>query len=266
VRRALGLLSACAALSACKAPPVAPVELGELSRYVYRTQADDEDVVAAGIENLDAFLAGQDLTAELLDRSWTLPDLTDEDVAGVERPDRDVGLAAGVAVAYESVWPVVDHARVQSEADQTPFEPTAKEHYDRVFVDIDDPACFPARTCDQMSTVNDATRNNILMKVTFELFKDFRWVDLSDGRGAVVARSWFKEPFPGEGGKVVLQQTFSIDVWIDQAGDKSWRYQAVWSESEGITQDEGLILGTVKFATDEIFRTADEKIGELYHP
>lgn len=259
-----------AVLLACTPPPDAPSELNDLVRYLYRTQGDpDDEVVKAGLVNLQAFLADKDLSgdASVNDRSWALDDLTEEDVAGLERPDRDLSLEIGLSVARESTWPPEDHARVQSETDQRPFEPTAKDLYERSFPNEADPRCFIDHSCEVLESFNLATRKNFLMDVTFELWKDFRWVALDDDRYAIVARSWFKEPWPGADGDIILQQSNALDVWLGQAdGGDTWRFQALWSETEGLGVSDDIILGTVKIATDDIFETADRQIGELYYP
>jgi hypothetical protein len=258
-----------AVLLACTPPPEAPSELNDLTRYLYRTQADPDDaVVKAGLDNLQLFLADKDLSgdASVNDRSWALDDLREEDVADLERPDRDLALEIGLSVARESQWPPEDHARAQSETDQRPFEPTAKDLYERSFPNEPDPACFVARTCTLLESFNHATRKNVLMDVTFELWKDFRWVALDDDRHAIIARSWFKEPWPGADGDIILQQSNALDIWLGQDDGTTWRFQALWSETEGLAVSDDIILGTVKLATDDIFETGDEQIGELYHP
>lgn len=249
-------------LAACKAPPEAPADLGELSRYLYREwDAEDPEVVRVGLQNLVDFLSDKDLTGSVNDRSWTLPDLTDEDVAGISRPDRDISAVVGVSVAFESAWPVEDHANVQIQADQRPYEPTAPDHYDRSFVDPTDPTCFPDQACDRLVTFNEATRQNILMKVTFELFKDFRAVPMEEG-WAFIARSWFEQSWPGDDGKVMLYQSYSTDLWIGR-DDKTWRFQSLWSESDlGIAASEETVVATVKVATDGIYERVDAEIAE----
>lgn len=257
-----GALLVALGAAACQAPPVAPEDLGELSRFLYREwDAEDPLVIQGGLENLVAILSGADLQGDVDDRAWTLPDLTDEDVADITRPDRDIAAVVGVSVAFESVWTVDDHVQVQLQADQRPYEPTAPNHYDRSFVEPTDPDCFPALECEFLATFNEATRQNILMKVTFELFKDFRSVPLEDG-WAFIARSWFEEPWPGDDGKVMLYQSYATDVWIGR-GEHTWRFQALWSESDlGIAASEETVVATVKVATDGIYDRVDEQIAK----
>lgn len=253
---------------ACKAPPEAPTELNELSRYLYREQAnEDPEVVAVGLRNLDALLLGVDLKGATIDRSWTLADLTEDDLAGLEtRPDRDPALAVGVGVAYESVWGVDDHARAQTEADQRPFEESAQELYDRTFPALDDdPSCFLDRGCTLLETFNVATRKNVLMKLTFELRKDIRWVELEEGRWAMLSRSWYEQPWTGENGNTSVEQSYSIDVWID-GGETTRRFQSLWSESDvGFATSDDTVVATVKIGIDGFYTYFDEAVGCRYH-
>lgn len=256
---------------ACKAPPEAPTELNELSRYLYREwPTEDPEVLAVGVRNLETFLADFDVSAEasVQDRSWELTPLIEEDVEGITRPeDRALEDLLAVSVAMQSQWSIEDHARVQTEADQRPFEPTAKDHYDRFFLEPDDEACFIDGSCELMRTRNEATRSNILFTVTFELLKDFRWIELEEGRRAFLSRSWFEQPWSGEKENTTLWQSFSTDLWIEQEDGTALRYQALWSESEvGAGENDALVLGTVKIGANDIFQRAEEKIGELYHP
>ncbi len=270
-----GVMALLAALWACKPPPEAPQELEELSRYLYREWgAEDLRVQADGLRELAALLDEVPLVdGALLDRSWSLPDLEPDDVAPIDRPDRDLSAAPGVAVATRSVWPVADHARQQTEADQTPFEPTAKDHYDRSFVDPADPACFVDGGCAVMVTSNEATRKNLVIPngVTFLLHKTFRWVDMNEGvedeppRMAFLSRSWFSESWSSENGKTTLFQSYSVDVWIPD-GDGTVRYQTLWSETDlGIPATEDQVIGTVKGGIDSFYRHVDRALADAYH-
>jgi len=252
----------------CKAPPEAPTELSELSRYLYREWSnEDEEVVAAGLRNLTSVLAGQDLAGDVLQRSWALADLSEEDVAALPtRPDRDPADAVGVGVAYASRWTPRDHAQVQVQADQRPFEPTASEHYDRTFPDTQEPECFLDRECLVLRTFNEATRKNLLMKVTFELPKELRWVVVEEGRWSFVSRSWYEQPWSGDNGKVTLWQSYSVDVWLDDGDGGTWRFQTLWSESDlGVEFSDETVIATVRNATDQFFRACDDAIGREFH-
>ncbi|MCB9663270.1 MAG: hypothetical protein H6732_04090 [Alphaproteobacteria bacterium] len=264
------------AAGACVPPPPAPDDLNELTRYLFHAQPDEDPrVPSAGLVNLEAFLLeqadegrGVQVETGLQERSWALDDLTDDDVESLpRRPDRPLSNAAGLAVAYRSSFPVRCHAELQTRVDQVPIEPTATE-YVRRFPEVDDPSCFADGSCTELITVSDARRANAIFAADFVLYKNFRLLEyeLDDGtpRTAMLARSWFDrswEADDGEGGNA-LWQSYSTDVWIDLGGDTALRIQTLWNETElyivGIPVEEETQLATVKSATNDIFRRADE--------
>lgn len=244
----------------CKAPVEAPSELNELSRYLYREwDNDDPEVMIQGLQNLEAFLKTVDLEAGVNDRSYLMEPPTDADLADVPRPERDPSKMLGVSVAFESDWSVADHARLQREDDQTPTEPTAAS-YART---SDPTACFLQQDCEVIETTNEISRENFLMKVSFTLYKNFRWVTIDD-RQTLVSRSWTDQIWYGEDGDSAIYQSHSIDVWMPR-GDRSWRWQLVWSESDVGVQDENLVTGTLKVTVDNIFDKGDKAIEDLYY-
>jgi hypothetical protein len=254
----------------CKAPPEAKEDLNNNARFLYEEQERANDAVLA--DALDAMesmlLEVEDLNGNVNDRSWTLADLTADDVATLPtRPDRDPALAVGVGVAFRSKWPIDDHARVQTEADQRPFEESAPDHYNRAFPDDPDPTCFLDQSCKVLETFNDATRKNVLMEVTFELPKDLRWINLPDGRRTILARSWYEQPWDGKKENVTVWQSYSIDVWIEQDDGSTVRFQSLWSESDlGIEISDDAVVATVKAGTNGFFENLEVVIGERYHP
>ncbi len=259
------------AMGAC-APPEAPTELNDLSRYMYREwDATDERTRVAGMANLDAFLTTVDVGSDVLDdRTWTLTDLQDEDVATITRPDRPLENCFGIGMAYQSRWPASDHARLQIEPDQVPTEPTA-EFYDRTITNVDDPSCFVDQSCDHIDTSNDMRRKTLLYSVDSVLLKNFRWVNYTDAEGvertSFYSRSWYDQPWPGDKDKTTVWQSYSIDVWMDRGDGTAWRYQTLWNETEigGIVVTDGAATATVRPGTENVFEAGDDAIGTLYH-
>lgn len=265
-------------VAAC-APPEAPEDLDDLTRYLFAEwDADDARVRAAGLANLQDFLATSvgpegakgPITAETPsgERSWSVSDLGEDDVEGLTRPDRPLDAMVGVSVAHASRWPVGDHARWQTEADQLPAEPSAVR-YERTFPDPEDRACFPEESCDVMETVNDARRANFLFSADFVLFKDFRWVPYTDVDGterqAFYSRSWFEESWPSDGGNATLWQSYSVDVFLDRGDGTTWRYQTSWSETEVLGGSDDAIRATVTPAIVAAMVAADDAIGVRFH-
>ncbi len=249
-----------ATLVACGRPPEAPKELDELSHYLYREwDAEDPRVLSAGVDNLAAYLRGEDLSFEVsvMDRSWEISSINAIDVEGLERPGgRQLSDTIAVGVAVESAFPVLDHARIQTERDQLPVEPSAV-FYQRSFPETDDPRCFAREECEVLITVNDVERKNLLMTVDFTLYKNIRWVEMESGERALVSRSWIKESAEGANGKSTIWQSFSLDTWVPDR-DRTLRYQVLWSEADVAGSSDAVQLGTVKTATDQAFDAAED--------
>ncbi len=246
----------------CGKPPVAPQELDELTRYLYREwNNEDPEVLSAGLDNLVDFFADVDLDPDehVLDRSWELTPIKRSDIHDVEWPhDRNPADTYGVSVARESIWPVEAHAAWQLEDDQLPAEPSAAS-YSREYPGMDDPSCFPDRSCDLLVTRNQVERQNLLMSLAYQLDKSIRWVELADGGYAMVARAYVAESTEGESGKSIIWQSYSMDVWLPK-GKKSDRYQVLWSEADVAGASDAIQMGTVKSSTNDHFEATDEAI------
>ena len=255
------------ALTGCKAPVEAPAELNDLSRYMYREwENEDPEVLTAGLSNLEPFLLAEvDYEGDSQDRSFTLTPIEEADLHAISWPtDRNPADTLALSVTAMSPWPVTDHARLQVEVDQTPTEPTAKT-YERTFPQTSDPTCLPEQSCDTIVSINNARRENALLSVDFVLNKDFRWTTTSDGRDVLIARSWFDQSWEGDGGSTMLWQSYSTDIWIEQPDGGTLRYQALWSESDVGSSGDDVVLGTLRYSIDKIFKAGDDSIEELYH-
>ena len=275
---ALLLVAALAPGQACTPTPEAPTEFSDLVRYLLRNWGNEDPVyVEGGLANLETFLADYDLQADPQERSWIPDYLEDTDIEGMSWPDdRSLEEAIPVAIARSSVWPVTDHARLQSEADQRITEPTAQERYDREVTNLDDPSCFWDRSCEVMITYNDARRENAAMAVDFVLLKEFRWARIGTPededdpeRWAVVARSWFDQSWHGDSDSTHLWHSFALEVWMGVDDETTWRMQSLWSETDvGIEKtEEGIaaIRGTTRWGIDGVFEAAEDAIPELYY-
>jgi hypothetical protein len=77
---------------------------------------------------------------------------------------------------------------------------------------------------------------------------------------AIVARSWFAEPWSGARENNTLWQSYSVDVWIPM-GERTWRFQTLWSETDlGIAVSDKDVIATVRTATNSFFRNSDDAI------
>jgi len=251
-------------------PPEAPEDLSDLNRFLYREwDNDDPAVMAEGMRALwEDHLSLLDPDAERIDRSFEPGNLQPEDVAELTAPPgTSIEDTLAIAVARHSAHGVDLHARLMTEADQTPVENTA-ELYDRQFLDPTDPGCFADRSCDTLITVNDILRVNAILRVRFDLFKDFRWFPVGDedhDHWGFIARSWLADSWVGESGNNTLVQSWTLDVWLDDPDGGLWRYQVLNTESDiaGDPSDD-LIRVTTRNGIDSQLGVADQAIEDLY--
>jgi hypothetical protein len=172
----------------------------------------------------------------------------------------------GRRTAWEPVW----HAHLATEADQAPAEPSSTE-YERSFIDPADPSCFPDRSCDTLITMNRVLKSNILYTAWIDMWKEFRWFDVVDGRGrhtgrdAIVARVWIPEVAEGESGNSFIYQTYAMDLLLDSEAEGPVRLMANWSHTS-LTDDETLVRPVIRIAMDELMGQTDLTIEELFDP
>ena len=267
--RTLLLIAVSAPLAACKPPsPEAPTDLSDLVRYLFAEwHNEDPQPMQDGLANLDAFMRDIDMDTAAVDRSWVPEPLTVEDVSAVTWPERDLEATIPLTVAGAGPWAVTDHARLQTEADQLPAEPTAVR-YDRTVTNVDDPSCFWDGSCGLIETDNDVRRDNLVMSVDFAMRKDFRWVNIGSGedaRRAVVGRSWLEDSFVGDEGNTHLWMSFAVDVWMELPDGSTQRVQSLWSESETIDVEEDIVRNLLRGSIDDVFDAGDAAIEELYY-
>lgn len=246
-------------------PPKAPAELDELSRFLFRQWThDDPKVLEDGVGQLEALLAEVDLSQKLFFRSYELGPFGADDVESIDTPEgEDPANTIGLSVAYESARSIDDHARMQLETDHLAVEPSAAK-YLRRFNEPEDPTCFLDSKCDAIYTDNDVTREKILLiKIEMMLHKDFKWVQMSGGRRAIVSRMWLPKVAVGKG---TMIQYYLVDVWMERPAGKTWRYQAAYQEADlPVNLDPKTIVDMGTGLADESFRDSDVVIGERFH-
>jgi hypothetical protein len=289
----------------CKASPPANPAFDDAAKYAF-TQIEGEEVdLAYAIRVLeDQVYRGLDVSANnVLDRAVELSHLTEADVVGLERPDRDLADAIPTAVAGLSPYEPTLHQHIQMLTDHTPVEPYSPDHYDRAFVEGED--CWIDQGCTWLKTENDLTKVNALMSIPYRFNKWFRWVDLNlpdpadvpngeepvnDGapRWAFVSRSWTTEEYYGEGGNTGILQSFTMELWIprdgggfrwedttrtetdgdwetDSDGDGTLRVLALWAETDvGFDAGENVIVATTRTGIDDNFKAADDWIEDVW--
>ncbi len=220
----------------CAAPPQADPEFSDAARFAFREFDTEEPArLAFAVRALEQQLyLSMDLEADSPTDRWMAPEfLSDEDVANIDHPDYPVDAGLPVAVGKFSAHDVEAHPAYLAMADQTPVEPGGPL-YDRTFRDGSD-ACWPTNDCEWMRTDNHLIKSNILLTVEYDLFKDYRWIDLNlpdpstvpegepivnegEPRWAIAARSWTDQVWQGDAGANEIQLSFSFEVWVPRDG------------------------------------------------
>jgi len=269
---------------ACQPSPEAPAEFSDAVRFLFSDiEGDEADVATAMLTLEEQIYSSLDLDGAVLDRALEPERITDEDVAGIEHPNRNPADALPVAVAYLSPHSLDKHHRIQLMADHTAVEPQSQDHYyDRTFLEGE--SCWEDAGCSWMRTVNDLVKDNLLLTVAYQFNKDFRWVDLSaspghngddEPRWAYLGRSWTTQEYTGESGAVTLQQSFTTEVWLprdgrgylgsdlDSDGGGTLRMLCLWAETDlGFAVDDTTVIATTRFGMDDNFISTDEFLTE----
>lgn len=264
------LVSAVLLASSCAAPPEAPAELSDLSRYLLRGFDDaDPRVLEAGIENLAVLLADVDLDGSRADRGFAPDDLQEEDLSDIPHPDAPVADCLPVALAGRSPHAVQWFGRYGLIVDQSPAEPTAAS-YERQFLEPDAPECFGELECSLMRTSNQIQRSTAIYTVNYVLLKDFRWVDLHadgepTGRRALLTRAWMEDSAEGVNGQNTIVQSYTLDAFIEADDETTWRYHALYSQADlAVPVDDDVTAGTIRLSIDNHFAAHDAAIADTF--
>ena len=260
-----------------KAPPAANPEFSDATQFAFASFEADEADLAFALRALEEqiYLSMDVDAAHAADRALTPAHLTEAQV-DVEHPDRPLASALPVAVAGLSAFSVEAQAVIPLLRDQSPVEPYSPDHYERVFLEGED--CWLEVGCSFLRTDNDITKDNALMTVTYPMYKDFRWVDLSlpdpaaeedyevqdVPRLAFVGRAWLTEPAIGDKESSTIQQSFSLDVWIPREDGGTLRMMALWAETtfDGVSFSDDLVAVTTREGIDGLFSEYDRWLEE----
>lgn len=285
---------------ACKPLAEAEESFDDALVTVYRTfDAEDADLAPA-LRNLETqmYVNLRLETNSLADHAVEPSRLTWDDVAGLEGvPDRDPAQTLAVATGHLSPFDIDDHAVIPLQADQRPMEPQSPDHFDRQFLEGAD--CWLDRSCLWLRTFQDLTKSySLLGNVTYQFFKDFRWVDLhADGAGdgprwAFIARSWNPGSYARSGEKptdndgLVLWQSYTLELWfprdgrgfaysdefprpedrpeaVDSSGGGTLRLLTLWTETKlPVATDQRTEVGTIRWGTKQNFDAHDAWLEE----
>ena len=291
----------------CKPTPPANPSFDDAAQFAFREfENEDPAVLAYAVRQFEGEIyRGVDVDASNVgDRSLTPADLSEDDLEGIEHPDRDVSLAVPVAVAASSTYEVSQHQRLPLLDDQRPIEPNSPDHYERSYLEDSD-SCWPDRSCAFLRTENVLTKTNAVLTLDYTLYKDFRWVNMnlpdpadisdeqpldteSEPRWGFIARSWMSERAVEDDGGSSIEQSYSFEVWIprdsggyvrsdstentdgggwtaDSTGGGTLRLMSLWAETDiGAEIAEDIVVTLTRGGIDDIFEAQDLYIDE--HP
>jgi hypothetical protein len=241
------------AVGCAKKRDPAPTEMEELAAYLFANW-EDEEALPEGIDNLTRWLEGNIDTEEAED-GYLLTPLSAESVADIDRPQRALADLLGATVAARSPFPLPAHAGHIVLADQMFSNPNTYERYVRVVEG--DRAEFEGGA-GLVRTTNDIATSSLGVTIPYELLKDYRWV-ASEESEAILARSWIEEASCNEGGGNCLEQSFSIDVFVRNGGQETWRMTATWSElTVSLPVTDKLLIATLAVGMNNVFRYTDD--------
>jgi len=274
----------------CRESSVAPQTFSDPLVGIMVTFDGEEEVLAEQLRRMEEELY-RELEVESSDvvkRSLLPPALANEDVDHLSpRPDRDVAQALAMALAYASPHDMERHAALPLLPDQRPLEPSSPDHYDREFLEGE--ACWGERTCLWLKTFQDLTKVytlGIIPPITYEFYKDFRWVDVStegEPRWVIAARSWNPGEYGSENGKNIIHQSYTVELWFprdgrgyvedpppegdrgDSAGGGTLRLLSLWTETTLASDpSETTELGTIRWGMDGNMKAHDKWLAD--HP
>jgi|GEM_PF-5446961 len=228
---ALPLLVGCPAEEAELPPPPDFVGDKDLSLYLFGAfDAEDPVEMQQGVEALDVQLSSVDLLGDQSGRRWDGGEMLTEDDHGGATIWADAQPLDQViiTVAGHSTFGPDAHATLIPMADQTPFESSSSAEYNRTV--LGDADAFVAGTSARLETTNEVHRSNAIVNVWYDTPKVFRWIELTDGRNALVARAWLEEPFVGENGNNTLEQFQALEVRIPDPDGGAVLYTTIWGD------------------------------------
>lgn len=247
-------------LLGCKKPMEAPEELQELAVWFW-VEWEDPDALSEGVDNLLAFVEDEDeldVDGKWDQRSYVIDrSMSESDTDGLTKHGHDPADAVGVSLFYHSDYKPKHHLQHIRMKDQTPVEPSSPQFYERTFFE-NDGGCLRDNSCELARSDNEVERDNFLYHLTYDMRKEWRWVESDAGR-ALIGRSFnYDESY--DDGSVRVLQGYSIDLFLPYRSN-GLRYQVAWSQTDSPLKDEDITKGIAK-GIDDGMETADEWLSE----
>ncbi len=243
---------------ACKPPPEAPEEVGELSRFLFSEFYGEDESLQSGAEGMRDYLLSVDLEAGLRDRELTIPSLRVIDVGDITLPDGfDPETQVSVAISGLSQHDLATAIEIVLEPNQVCIESDTTKYYTRTYTT--DTACFGDGSCVELTSTNEVRKENFLANIWYDLDKEFRVVTLEDGTDVLLARSWISGDALTDNGNGSIEQSLTVEAWIPHPDDPTitMRYSAMWSSVDLSGVGDDLWANLVTSGLDEGFENSD---------
>lgn len=228
--RALSVCVLVLAATGCRKPPEAPAELDELCAYMYNHMSDeDDDYLAAGVVNLDAWL---EVNIAETTEGYIVQNLDQDTVNNLDDQERDLTGLVGAAIGYDSAFSVDDNVNTLVLADQGEVFPDTYSLYERDWLAPEEgkkPSCFKGADCAYAEADNHSIALYPLgLEAESWSRAQYRWVE-SDLGMALVHRTWMNQPVVLSKDWVHLDHQFYMTITLPlDDGKRARRLQATW--------------------------------------
>ncbi len=250
----------------CKPPVEAPADLDELAAYMFANFGNETtDELAAASLNLETLLSPLDYEAGTDDRSWSLSVLSEADMGGITpTPEAVIDNQVPVAVAGMYQGSLEQAVDLILDPNQVCIGGDGYVYYERRFDAGDD--CFDGAGCELLEVTNVARYESLLANVWLKERMESRWVELEDGRSAVVEIGWMEERFTSDSGNATWDQRYGLDFYLPVTDGSSevYRFFAFWSSADipGVGEDTyaNLAVSGIDegFANESAFTAGEE--------
>ena len=216
----LSLLLLALVASACSEPPGAPSEYEDLLAYVFEHAGDEDDeALAAGLENLHAWLQDSSRLESVLE-GYVIDELPESAVNGLDDVTRTSAGARGMTVVTLSPHATSDLATTLTWERFEEIVSANFTKYTRTFDEGTDLACFQTTECTWVQAQSETKSKWVgIVEMETGYTIQFRWVATSAG-WMLVHRFWLNTPAHGEFGEITVDMTnnYYIGITMGESG------------------------------------------------
>ncbi|MEE2752171.1 MAG: hypothetical protein VX519_12135 [Myxococcota bacterium] len=220
------------ALLGCR-PPEAPDTYEDLVGFVFEHAGDEsEDELIAGLDNLSAWLAGENL--ETAEGGVTIKTLPQGAVDGLDDYEHGVDGLAGVSLATDSGYKSTVLMEALTQYSFADMMPDVYTTYEREF--DEGQGCIVERDCLwAKGSVYSVADWGALGEVEADRRIEFRWVETEEG-WVFLQRWWLLEPSTGTRMNLVISDQYYIGINFPLP-DGTRRVHASWINMRMSTGD-----------------------------